>query len=256
MRHPSASITAVMAGLLLVAAPAVAQEEVAASGTISIEGQPLTAPEEASEVKVGCAFRLDFFGFEEQTVPVELSLQPPSGEEQLESRQVQLEAATGSELSGSLTVDLTEELRAVPVADAEDFDYKVRVDVIVDEPGEGGEVTKSSILFIECAEAAAPADGDTDGGGEGEAGGEGDAGAGGEGGAEAGGDAEGDTEAGGDVGAGEEEADQQGVTPVGGIDAGAGTTTGAALPIHPAAILALAVLAVVRTVQRSRRTTA
>lgn len=197
-QHWRAGLVTLLAAALLVAVggtPAAAQDEgegEPARGDVTIEGQPLTEPETPNEVKVGCDFRVDFFGFEEQTVPVEFSLQPPSGESELTTLEAQLEEAQGNELSGSLDVDLTDDLSDVQPADAEDFNYKVRVDVIVKDPGEGEEVTKSAMLFIECPAAA----GD-------------------------------DEVAGGEEGAADDEAEEQ-QTPAGGVDAGLGGAAGGA----------------------------
>lgn len=135
--------------LLTLSGPTLAQEGEPARGSVKIEDEELGDPDTPNEVKVGCDFRIDFFGFDEQTVPVRLSLQPPSGDEQLAERSAQLEDAQGNDLSGSLDVDLTEELSQVPPADAEDFDHKVRVDVVVKET-DGTEVTKSTMLFVDC----------------------------------------------------------------------------------------------------------
>lgn len=141
--------------LWAVAGPAMAQDNgegeggEPARGSVKIEDEDMGEPDTPNEVKVGCAFRIDFFGFDEQTVPVRLSLQPPSGDQELTERQASLEDARGNEPSGSLTVDLTDELSSVPPADPEDYDYKVRVDVVVKESN-GSEVTKSTMLFIDC----------------------------------------------------------------------------------------------------------
>lgn len=147
-------LIAAMAVALPAAAPAFAQEGGgSARGSVKIEDQDLGPADTPNEVKVGCAFRIDFFGFEADTVPVRLSLQPPSGDAALVERSAELQDAQGNELSGSLLVDLTDELAGVEPAKAEDFDYKVRVEVVVKETP-GTEVTKSSMLFIDCEDAA------------------------------------------------------------------------------------------------------
>lgn len=153
--------------LLAATGSAVAQEDggegegTPARGSVKIEDHDFDEPSTENEPMVGCAFRIDFFGFvEQEDVPISIALQPPSGEDEIAALSVDLQDATGDELSGSLAVDITEQLSQVPPADTESYDYKIRVEVVVKETpegdgegqdeGEGTEVTKSKQFFIDC----------------------------------------------------------------------------------------------------------
>lgn len=166
IRYRAAVVLATfLAAFALGASGAHAQGE-PARGTISIEdlesGEPtqLTDDQTENEVKVGCDFRVDFFGFATEEVPVTFELMDPTGDAgtEIEARTASLEEAQGNEPSGSLPVDLTEDLRGVEPAQSEDFDYKIRVEAVVKETGENdNEVTKSAILFLACdVQAAQP----------------------------------------------------------------------------------------------------
>lgn len=136
--------------------PAHAGEEAdPARGTVKIEDTELGDADNPNEVKVGCDFSLEFFGMEEGTVPVTFTLQPPSGDEVIARDEARVREARGNEHSGSLAVDLTDELATVPPAQAEDYDYKVRVDAEVKETEGNDSIAKSAMLFIVCE--AAPA---------------------------------------------------------------------------------------------------
>lgn len=169
-RLRAAAVAVAAGGALLLAPSAVLAAEgegegeggESASGTIKIEEVEFNDPDNPNEVKAGCDFRIDFFGFDEQTVPVTFTLAEPSGDDSevgdvVAERQADLEAATGSDMSGSLDVDITDDLSNFQPAQAEDFDYKVRVDVVVKESEGGNDVTKSANLFLDCPEAAAAA---------------------------------------------------------------------------------------------------
>lgn len=143
------------------AAPALADDNQSARGSFSIENEELTDAETSNEVKVGCDFRIDFFGFTLQTVPVTFTVMPPSGNgETLEPLVANLEDSdpdTGNDLSGSLDVSLLDDLQDIEPAQAEDYDYKVRVEAVV-KVTPGTEVTKSKILFIVCDTGSADED--------------------------------------------------------------------------------------------------
>ena len=102
-----------------------------ARGTIKIERTELGDADNPNEVKVGCDFAVEFYGFERGEVPVTFSLQPPSGTRVIARRVAQVDDARGNELSGTLEVDLTDALAGVAPAQAADYDYKVRVDAEV-----------------------------------------------------------------------------------------------------------------------------
>lgn len=135
------------------AAPALADDTQSARGSFSIENEELTDAETSNEVKVGCDFRIDFFGFTLQTVPVTFTVMAPSGNgetlEPLVANLVDSDPDTGNDLSGSLDVSLLDDLQGIEPAQAQDFDYKVRVEAVV-KVTPGTEVTKSKILFIVC----------------------------------------------------------------------------------------------------------
>ncbi|MET4636930.1 hypothetical protein [Mycetocola sp. 2940] len=153
-KHVAAVLGLVPFVIGLGAAPAFAEGNGSARGSISIENQELTDAETSNEVKVGCDFRVDFFGFDTATVPVSFTAMQPSGNgEVLEQRTVTLEDADpdgGNDFSGSLYVDLTEDLKNIEPAVAQDYDYKVRVEATVKQTA-GAEITKKSMLFIVCA---------------------------------------------------------------------------------------------------------
>lgn len=157
------------------AAPAMAtQQPDSARGTVKIEETELTDAENPNEVKVGCDFSIEFFGMDAGSVPVTFTLMPPSGEGVVAERTAQVQAAQGQELSGALDVDLTRDLSAVPPAQAEDFDYKVRVDAVVKSTSGNATITKSAMLFIVCEPKVAATGGASGAGGAGGAGGGGD----------------------------------------------------------------------------------
>lgn len=153
-------IPPLLAGLLLlggVAAPAHADHDPShdpARGTIKIEETEVTDAAIPNEVKVGCDFSLDFFGMAAGTVPIKLTLMPPSGEGLFAERTAVVQEAQGSDPSGSLDVDLTEDLSTIAPAQAEDFDYKLKVEAVVKTASGGNEVTKSAVLFVICPAAA------------------------------------------------------------------------------------------------------
>lgn len=125
-----------------------------ARGTIKIERTEFGDADNPNEVKVGCDFALEFYGFEGGEVPVTFALQPPSGTKVIARRVAQVEDARGNELSGTLRIDLTEELAGVAPAQAASYDYKVRVDAEVKSSEGNDSITKTAMLFIDCAEAA------------------------------------------------------------------------------------------------------
>lgn len=129
---------------------------VAARGTVKIEETPIVA-DTPNEVHAGCSFGLSFFGFREQTAPVVFTLQPPSGSDEIARREVALQEAQGNELSGTLAVDLTDQLAGYAPVQSDAYDYKVRVNVVVGERGESGLNTKTAMVFLDCPEAAARA---------------------------------------------------------------------------------------------------
>lgn len=142
-----------MALAVAVAAPASATEQPdTARGTVKIEDTVIGDADNPNEVKVGCDFSLEFFGMEEGTVPVTFTLQPPSGDEVIAEDEAQVVEGRGNEHSGSLAVDLADELADVPPAQAEDFDHKVRVDAVVKSSEGNDEITKTAMLFILCEE--------------------------------------------------------------------------------------------------------
>ena len=157
-----AMIPPFVAGLLLaggMAAPAhAAAPGDSARGTIKIEETEVTDAETPNEVKVGCDFSIDFFGMAAGEVPIRFLLMPPSGEGVFARRTAVVGEAAGSDLSGSLDVDLTRALSAIAPAQAEDFDYKLKVEAVVKTTSGGGEVTKSAVLFVICPAAAAAAE--------------------------------------------------------------------------------------------------
>lgn len=231
----AAAVATVVAGALLVApATALATEGESASGTIKIEEVEFNDPDVPNEVKAGCDFRIDFFGFEEQTVPITFTLKEPSGDDSevgdvVAEREAALESARGNQPSGSLDVDITDDLRAYQPAQAEDFDYKLRADAVVKE-SEGSEVTKSAILFIDCPEAAAAAAAaeqvDQDGDAAAEE-------------ADEDGDAASEVEVSDDTAAAD---DEEAVVPRGGVDTGGGPA-GPTPGVVPLALLAAGLLA-------------
>jgi hypothetical protein len=163
MRKISRSLVTVFGASLLLlgglAAPATANEEGdAARGTVKIEDSEFGDAENPNEVKVGCDFSIEFYGMDRGTVPVTFTLMPPSGEDVIAERRARVQAAQGNELSGTLEVDLSDELADVTPAQAEDFDYKVRVDAEVKSTKGNDSITKSAILFIICETAAGDAD--------------------------------------------------------------------------------------------------
>jgi hypothetical protein len=198
---------------------------VAARGTVKIEETPIVA-DTPNEVHAGCSFGLSFFGFREQTAPVVFTLQPPSGSDEIARREVALQEAQGNELSGTLAVDLTDQLAGYAPVQADAYDYKVRVDVVVGERGESGLITKTAMVFLECPEAAAraiaagfvrlPVSGEAPGSGQ----------------APASGEASPSVQASGGA-----------RVPVGGVATGAGGMAGDRSPIAPLAGLAALVLA-------------
>lgn len=121
-----------------------------ARGTIKIEDNQFGDGDNPNEVKVGCDFSVEFFGMEEGSVPVTFTLVPPSGDRVIEELTAEVEEAQGNELSGILEVDLTDELADVAPAQAEDFDFKVRVDAEVKSTKGNDSITKSAILFVIC----------------------------------------------------------------------------------------------------------
>lgn len=157
-------IPPLLAGLLAlggIAAPAHADHDPAhdpARGTIKIEETEVTDAATPNEVKVGCDFSLDFFGMAAGTVPIRLTLMPPSGEGLFAERTAVVQEAQGSDLSGSLDVDLAKELSTIAPAQAEDFDYKLKVEAVVKTTSGGNEVTKSAVLFVICQAAAETAE--------------------------------------------------------------------------------------------------
>jgi hypothetical protein len=169
MKHPlrtraGLTLVAVAASLSIAVPAAHAAPGDTARGSVKIENQEFTDPGEPdNEVKVGCAFRIDFYGFDEQSVPVTFTMMEPSGnDERIEARTARIRTAKGNNLSGSLNVDLSDDLRGIEPAQARDYDYKVKVEAQVKE-SEGTEITKSAMLFIVCEPGA--------GGGAGGAGG-------------------------------------------------------------------------------------
>lgn len=158
------TIPPLIAGLLLLggtASPAHADHDPAhdpARGTIKIEETEVTDAVTPNEVKVGCDFSLDFFGMAAGTVPITFTLMPPSGEGLFAERTAVVQEAQGSNPSGSLDVDLTRDLSTIAPAQAEDFDYKLKVEAVVKTASGGNEVTKSAVLFVICPAAAAAAE--------------------------------------------------------------------------------------------------
>lgn len=168
------SVASVLGAAVLVAvgltSPASADEHGdSARGTIKIEETEFRDEGDTpNEVKVGCNFTIDFFGMDEGRVPVTFTLMPPSGDGVVARRTARVEQARGNELSGRLDVHLAGDLADVPPAQAEDFDYKVRVDAEVKESEGNDSITKSAMLFIVCnprAVAGAPVGGVAAGGG-------------------------------------------------------------------------------------------
>lgn len=206
-----ALIPALGAGLLLLGgmtAPAVATEQAdPARGTVKIEETELTDAENPNEVKVGCDFSIEFFGMAAGPVPVRFTLMPPSGEGLFAERLAEVQEAQGQDSSGSLDVDLTEDLRDIPPAQAEDFDYKLKVEAVVKTTSGGAEVTKSAVLFIICEQPATTVGGAGAGGGGAAAGGAGNGGAG--------------------NGGGSAQSAGENNFPVGGVEAGLGGTAAA-----------------------------
>lgn len=157
-------ILPLLAGLLLLggtAAPAHADHDPAhdpARGTIKIEETEVTDAVIPNEVKVGCDFSLDFFGMAAGTVPIRFTLMPPSGEGLFAERTAVVQEAQGSNPSGSLDVDLTKDLSTIAPAQAEDFDYKLKVEAVVKTTSGDNEVTKSAVLFVICPAAAEAAE--------------------------------------------------------------------------------------------------
>lgn len=166
MRTMMKSLVPVLgAAVLLVGAStpasATTEDPDSARGSIKIEETEFRdGGDTPNEVKVGCDFSIDFFGMDEGEVPVTFTLQPPNEEEQFAQRTAQVSEAQGNELSGRLDVDLTDDLSSYEPAQAEDYDYKVRVDAVVKSNDGNSEITKSAMLFIDCAAAYAPAEAD------------------------------------------------------------------------------------------------
>jgi hypothetical protein len=158
------TILPLLAGTLLlggIVAPAHADHDPAhdpARGTIKIEETEVTDAATPNEVKVGCDFSLDFFGMAAGTVPIRFTLMPPSGEGLFAERTAVVREAQGSDPSGSLDVDLTKDLSTIAPAQAEDFDYKLKLEAVVKTASGGGEVTKSAVLFVICPAAAEAAE--------------------------------------------------------------------------------------------------
>jgi hypothetical protein len=133
-----------------------------ARGTVKIEEVPFVDRDNPNEVKVGCDFSVDFFGFDAGAVPLTFTLMPPSGNRVIARRTATVQEARGNEHSGSLLVDLSEELADVAPAQAEDFDYKARADAVVKSSNGNSQITKKAMLFIVCAPTVAgSAGGDT-----------------------------------------------------------------------------------------------
>lgn len=157
-RRAGLALVAFATALSIAAPAAYAAPGDTARGSVKIENEEFTDPGDPdNEVKVGCAFRIDFYGLDEQAVPVTFTMQDPAGnEERIEARTADVKPAKGNNLSGSLNVDLSDDLRGIEPAQAQDFDYKVKVEVNVKD-SEGTEVTKSAMLFIVCQPGAAGA---------------------------------------------------------------------------------------------------
>lgn len=159
MRGTTLSVATLLAALafaLGLGLPASAEEHgEPARGTVKIEDTEFGDAENPNEVKVGCDFSIEFFGMDRGTVPVTFTLQPPSGDDVIARDEARVRKAQGKEHSGSLAVDLTDELSSVPPAQAEDYDYKVRVDAEVKETEGNDSITKSAMLFIICDAAVA-----------------------------------------------------------------------------------------------------
>ncbi|MBW3667291.1 MAG: hypothetical protein KY394_06825 [Actinobacteria bacterium] len=143
-----------LALIFLPALGALAQE--GNPGTVKVDDKPFDS-ETDNEPKTNCVFQIDFYGFEDQTAVVTLAAQPPTGNEQLFTTEVALTTAeSGEELSGSVTVDLTDELEAFDPAQAEQFDYKVDLTVETVNPDQSAD-TKNGIFFLTCEAAAGDA---------------------------------------------------------------------------------------------------
>lgn len=121
-----------------------------ARGTVKIEETELSDGDTPNEVKAGCDFSVEFFGMAAGEVPLTFTLVPPSGDRVIARATARVEEAQGNDPSGSLDVDLAAELAGVPPAQAEDYDYKVRVDAEVKSTAGNESITKSAILFLVC----------------------------------------------------------------------------------------------------------
>jgi hypothetical protein len=145
---------ALTATLVSTAPASVAEPGDSARGTVKIEDSEFGDSDNPNEVKVGCDFSVEFFGMDAGPVPVTFTLLPPSGDDVIARRTAQVEEARGNESSGSLKVDLSDELSDIPRAQADDFNFKVRVDAEVKSTRGNDGITKSAVLFIVCAPGA------------------------------------------------------------------------------------------------------
>jgi hypothetical protein len=118
---------------------------VANSGTIKIASLGSdTHPED--EPHPGCAFRVDFYGFREGWLTTEVSLQPPSGRQFLDSARVHIsEDGRGNEYQTSIAFDMMERLRAI---DGQAERFHILVDARRDDARGNGSKTK--VLWLEC----------------------------------------------------------------------------------------------------------
>ncbi|MFB3738246.1 MAG: LPXTG cell wall anchor domain-containing protein [Candidatus Velamenicoccus archaeovorus] len=125
-------------------------------GTVKVDGVPFDDRPD-NEPHVGCAFQIDFYGYDEGDLSAtyDFQLWAPTGSGSLESGSVAIgedAASGGTDLDASVTVDLQDELAASGVPAHPRQGYHVRLTVHAE--GSIGADTKHKMLWVECAVAA------------------------------------------------------------------------------------------------------
>jgi len=134
------------------------------NGTVKVDGSPFEGSQ-ANEPHVGCAFALDFFGFDEGdlTATATFELQAPTGQGVLlvDSTFIGEDpAGGGTDLDASMFEDLSAAIAATGSSEQPNQGFHIRL--TVDAQGSIGATTKHETFWVT----------DCDGGGEGEGGGE------------------------------------------------------------------------------------
>ncbi len=136
------------------------------NGTVKVDGMPFEQSQ-ANEPHVGCAFAIDFFGFDQGalTGTATFELQPPTGNDLLlvDSTFIGADpAGGGTDLDGTLYEDLSAAIASSGATEQPNQGFHVRL--TVDAQGSIGAMTKHKTFWVT----------DCTGGGEGGGGGGGD----------------------------------------------------------------------------------